>query len=127
MTIPSVPTKPPTQSSNSKPKLRPKQEPASPTPAPRLVPGERRVNPRLSKPSLDPVLEGDQRLSRDIEQIISRDASKVTRKHSLPILSRRWDISDEVVSLKQTDEVGDRIRCSSVVLAEIKTNVIVSD
>lgn len=125
MTIPSVPTNPPTQSPNSKP--RPKQEPSSPTPAPGLVPNERRVKPRLSKPSLDPVLESDQRLSRDVEQIVSGDAGKVTRKHSLPVLSRRRDIFDEVVSLKQTDEVGDRIRYSSVVLAEIKTNVIVSD
>ncbi|KAH7182831.1 Tautomerase/MIF superfamily [Fusarium flagelliforme] len=127
MTIPSVPINPPTQSPNSKPRPRPKQEPSSPMPAPRLVPGERRVKPRLSKPSLDPVLESDQRLSRDVGQIVSGDASKVTRKHSLPILSRRRDISDEVVSLKQTDEVGDRIRYSSVVLAEIKTNVIIED
>lgn len=127
ITIPSVPTNPPTQPPNSKPRPRPRQEPSSPTPAPRLVPGERRVKPRLSKPSLDPVLESDQRLSRDVEQIISGDASKVTRKHSLPILSRRRDISDDLVSLKHTDEVGYGIRCSSVVLAEIKTNVIVSE
>ncbi|KAI1063042.1 hypothetical protein LB507_005978 [Fusarium sp. FIESC RH6] len=127
MTIPSVPTNPPTQPPNSKPRPRPKQEPSSPTPAPRLVPGERRVKPRLSKPSLDPVLESDQRLSRDVEQIISGDASKVTRKHSLPILSRRRDISDDLVSLKHTEEVEYGIRCSSVVLAEIKTNVIIED
>jgi hypothetical protein len=73
-------------------------------------------------------LESDQRLSRDVKQLVSGDASKVTRKHSLPILSRRrGEISEETVSLQQSDEVGDRVRCASVVVAEIKTNVIVSD
>lgn len=126
MTIPYIPSNtPPTRPPNSKP--RQKQEPPSPTPAPRLVPGERRVKPRLSKSSLDPVLESDQRLSRDVEQRVSADVSKVTRKHSLPILARRrTDTPDETVSLRQTDEVGDRVRRTSVVVADIKTNVIVS-
>ncbi|CAF3507869.1 hypothetical protein SNK03_011405 [Fusarium graminearum] len=126
MTIPYIPSNITPRPPNSKP--RQKQEPSSPTPAPRLFLGERRVKPRLSKPSLDPVLESDQRLSRDVEQMVSGDANRVTRKHSLPILSRRrGEIPDEPVILKQSDEVGDRIRCASVVVAEIKTNVIIED
>ncbi|KAG8668843.1 hypothetical protein FPOAC2_08147 [Fusarium poae] len=126
MTIPYIPSNIPPRSPNSKP--RQKQEPSSHTPPPRLVLGERRVKPRLSKPSLDPVLESDQRLSRDVEQMVSGDANKVTRKHSLPILSRRRsEVSDEPVLLKQSDEVGDRVRCASAVVAEIKTNVIIED
>ncbi|GKU02470.1 macrophage migration inhibitory factor [Fusarium langsethiae] len=126
MTIPYIPSNIPPRPLNSKPRL--KQEPPSPTPAPRLVLGERRVKPRLSKPSLDPVLESDHRLSRDVEQMISGDTRKVTRKHSLPILSRRrGEVSDEPFLLKQSDEVDDRVRCASLVVAEIKTNVIIED
>ncbi|CEI68712.1 unnamed protein product [Fusarium venenatum] len=122
MTIPYIPSNIPLRPPNSK------QEPPSPTPPPRLVLGEHRVKPRLSKPSLNPVLESDQRLSRDVEQLVSGDANKVTRKHSLPILSRRRrEVSDELVLLKQSDEVGDRVRCASAVVAEIKTNVIIED
>ncbi|RGP73652.1 macrophage migration inhibitory factor [Fusarium sporotrichioides] len=126
MTIPYIPSNIPPRPPNSKP--RQKQEPPSPTTAPRLVLGERRVKPRLSKPSLDPVLESGQRLSRDVEQMISGDTSKVTRKHSLPILSRkRGEVSNEPFLLKQSDEADDRVRCASLVVAEIKTNVIIKD
>ncbi|RGP80799.1 macrophage migration inhibitory factor [Fusarium longipes] len=126
MTIPYISNNVAPQRSDSRP--RRKQDPSTPTPPPRLVLGERRVKPRLSKPSLDPVLESDQRLSRDIEQMISGDASQVTRKHSLPTLSgRRGETPDETIQLNQSDEVGDGVWCASIVAAEIKTNVIIED
>ena len=125
MSIPYIPSNISTGPANSKP--RQTRDPPTSVPAPRLVPGERRIKPRLSKPSLDPVLESDQRLSKDVEQMVSGEATKVTRKHSLPILSRRRsDFFEETFSSRHADDPGDRIRNESVVLAEIKTNVIVS-
>ncbi|KAF4340933.1 macrophage migration inhibitory factor [Fusarium beomiforme] len=92
------------------------------------LPGERRVKPRLSKPSLDPVLESDQRLSKDVEQMVSGDATKVTRKQSLPILTRKGgDFFEEAFGSRHGQVPGDRIRNESPVLAEIKTNVIIED
>jgi hypothetical protein len=124
MSISYIPANTSAKPANSKPRQR--QEVPTAVPAPRLVPGERRVKPRLSKPSLDPVLESDQRLSRDVEQMVAVEATKVTRKRSLPILSRRRDnfFEEDYVS-RQTDEPGDRVRNESVILVEIKTNVIV--
>jgi hypothetical protein len=124
MNIPYIPANTSTKPANSKPRQR--QEVPTPVPAPRLVPGERRVKPRLSKPSLDPVLESDQQLSRDVEQMVAAEVDKVTRKHSLPILSRRRDnfFEEDFIS-GQADEPGDRALNESVILAEIKTNVIV--
>ncbi|KAF4971687.1 hypothetical protein FSARC_1565 [Fusarium sarcochroum] len=126
MGIPYIPSSVSTGSANSKP--RQTRDPPTSLPAPRLVPGERRVKPRLSKPSLDPVLESDQLLSRDVEHMVSGEATKVTRKHSLPILSRRRsDFLEEAFASRHSDDPGDRIRNESVVLAEIKTNVIIDD
>ncbi|KAJ4264790.1 hypothetical protein NW762_005033 [Fusarium torreyae] len=123
MSIPYIPGDISTGPANSKP--RQTRDPPTLVSAPRLVPGERRIKPRLSKPSLDPVLESDQRLSRDVEQMVSGEATKVTRKHSLPILSRRRsDFFEEAFSSRRSDDPGDTIRNESVVLAEIKTNVI---
>ncbi|KAF5228095.1 hypothetical protein FANTH_14609 [Fusarium anthophilum] len=128
MALPYIPSRTSTKPPNSKP--RQKQEttasvPApAPAPAPRLLPGERRVKPRLSRPSLDPVLESDQRLSRDVEQVVSGDAAKVTRKQSLPILTRkRSDVFEEAFGSKHTQDPGDQIRNESPVLVEIKTNI----
>ncbi|KAF5711838.1 macrophage migration inhibitory factor [Fusarium globosum] len=125
MALPYIPSRTSTKPPNSKP--RQKQETPASAPAPRLLPGERRVKPRLSRPSLDPVLESDQRLSREVEQIASGDAAKVTRKQSLPILTRhRSDFFEEAFGPKHTQDPGDRIRNESPVLVEIKTNVIAS-
>jgi hypothetical protein len=125
MALPYIPSRTSTKPPNSKP--RQKQETPASAPTPRLVPGERRVKPRLSKPSLDPVLEGDQRLSKDVEQMVSGDATKVTRKQSLPILTRkRSDFFEEAFGSNHAQVSGDRIRNESPVLVEIKANVIVS-
>ncbi|KAI1051405.1 hypothetical protein LB506_003370 [Fusarium annulatum] len=122
MALPYIPSRTSTKPPNSKP--RQKQETPASAPAPRLLPGERRVKPRLSRPSLDPVLESDQRLSREVEQIASGDAAKVTRKQSLPILTRnRSDFFEEAFGPKHTQDPGDRIRNESPVLVEIKTNI----
>ncbi|WZH42631.1 Tautomerase/MIF superfamily [Fusarium acuminatum] len=123
MNIPYIPTNTSTKPVNSKPRQR--QGDPTPVPAPRPVTGERRVKPRLSKPSLDPVLESDQRLSRDVEQmVVAAEVTKVTRKYSLPILSRRRDsLFEEGYVSRQADEPGDRVRNDSVILVEIKTNI----
>lgn len=58
--------------------------------------------------------------------MVAAEVTKVTRKRSLPILSRRRDNSfEEDYVSRQTDEPGDRVRNESVILVEIKTNVIV--
>ncbi|KAF5676326.1 macrophage migration inhibitory factor [Fusarium circinatum] len=135
MALPYIPSRTSTKPPNSKPRQKqettasvPAPTPApAPAPAPRLLPGERRVKPRLSRPSLDPVLESDQRLSRDVEQVVSGDAAKVTRKQSLPILTRkRSDFFEEAFGAKHTQDPGDQIRNESPVLVEIKTNAIAS-
>jgi hypothetical protein len=131
MALPYIPSRTSTKPPNSKPRQKQETPVSAPAPAtnttPRLLPGERRFKPRLSRPSLDPVLESDQRLSRDVEQIVSGDAAKVTRKQSLPILTRkRSDFFEEAFGSKHTQDHGDRIRNESPVLVEIKTNVIAS-
>ncbi|KAF5579545.1 macrophage migration inhibitory factor [Fusarium pseudocircinatum] len=132
MALPYIPSRTSTKPPNSKPRQKQETPVSAPAPAPtttpRLLPGERRVKPRLSRPSLDPVLESDQRLSRDVEQIVSVDAAKVTRKQSLPILTRkRSDFFEEALGSKHTQDPGDRIRNESPVLVEIKTNVIANE
>ncbi|KAM0349344.1 hypothetical protein ACHAPU_003753 [Fusarium lateritium] len=120
--MPYIPTA--TKQANSKP--RQKQE--VPVPVSTPTPGERRIKPRLSKPSLDPVLESDQRLSRDIEHMVIGDVTKVTRKHSLPILSRRPDdFFEDVFTSRHGVGPGDRIKNESIILVEIKTNVIIEE
>ncbi|KAF4428252.1 macrophage migration inhibitory factor [Fusarium acutatum] len=129
MALPYIPSRTSTKPRHSKPRQKQETPVSAPAPAPtpRLLPGERRVKPRLSRPSLDPVLESDQRLSRDVEQNVSGDAAKVTRKQSLPILTRkRSDFFEEAFGSKHTQDPGDRIRNESPVLVEIKTNVIAS-
>ncbi|KAF5641212.1 macrophage migration inhibitory factor [Fusarium sp. NRRL 52700] len=129
MALPYIPSRTFTKSPNSKPRQQQETSTSAPipVPTPRLLPGERRVKPRLGRPSLDPVLESDQRLSRDVEQIVSGDAAKVTRKQSSPTLTRkRSDFFEEAFGSKHTQDPGDRIRNESPVLVEIKTNVIAS-
>ncbi|KAF5706835.1 macrophage migration inhibitory factor [Fusarium mundagurra] len=127
MALPYIPSRTSTKPPNSKPRQKQETPVSAPAPTPRLLPGERRVKPRLSRPSLDPVLESDQRLSRDVEQNVSGDVAKVTRKQSLPILTRkRSDVFEEAFGSKHTQDPGDRIRNESPVLVEIKTNVIAS-
>ncbi|KAJ4042195.1 hypothetical protein NW761_006887 [Fusarium oxysporum] len=127
MALPYIPSRTSTKPPNPKPRQKQETPASAPAPTPRLLPGERRVKPRLSKPSLDPVLESDQRLSSDVEQIVTVDAAKVTRKQSLPILTRkRSDFFEEEFGSKHAQDPGDRIRNESPVLVEIKTNVIAS-
>ncbi|KAH7475622.1 Ankyrin-1 [Fusarium oxysporum f. sp. albedinis] len=127
MALPYTPSRTSTKPPNPKPRQKQETPALAPALTPRLLPGERRVKPRLSKPSLDPVLESDQRLSSDAEQIVTVDAAKVTRKQSLPILTRkRSDFFEEAFGSKHAQDPGDRIRNESPVLVEIKTNVIAS-
>ncbi|KAF5658131.1 macrophage migration inhibitory factor [Fusarium heterosporum] len=124
MNMPYIPPTTSAKPANSKP--RHKQE--VPVPVLTLFPGERRIKPRLSKPSLDPVLESDQWLSRDTEQTSIGDVTKVTRKHSLPILCRRQDdFFGDVFTSRHEVEPGNQIRNESVILVEIKTNVIIEE
>lgn len=124
MALPYIPSRTSTKPPNSKPRQKQETPVSASAPAPNTTP---RVKPRLSRPSLDPVLESDQRLSRDVEQIVSGDAAEVTRKRSLPILTRkRSDFFEEAFGSKHTQDPGDRIRNESPVLVEIKTNVIAS-
>ncbi|KAI7770523.1 hypothetical protein LZL87_002894 [Fusarium oxysporum] len=127
MALPYIPSRTSTKPPNSKPRKKQETPASAPAPTPKLLSGERRVKPRLSKPSLDPVLESDQRLSTDVEQIVSGDAAKVTRKQSLPILTRkRSDFFEEAFGSKHAPDPSDRKRNESPVLVEIETNVIAS-
>lgn len=91
--------------------------------SPRLSGGERRIKPRLSKPSLDPVIEGDQRPTRDVQSPPPGEITKVTRKYSLPEFPRpRSDYFEEAFAALSPE---DQVRNESIVLAEVKTNVIV--
>lgn len=91
--------------------------------SPRLSGVERRIKPRLSKPSLDPVIEGDQRPTRDVQSPPPGDITKVTRKYSLPEFPRpRSDYFEEAFAALSPE---DQVRNESIVLAEVKTNVIV--
>ncbi|KAF4987510.1 hypothetical protein FGRMN_10325 [Fusarium graminum] len=124
MNMPYIPPATSAKLANSNPRHR--QEVPFPTPI--LSPGERRIRPRLSKPSLDPVLESDQRLTRGTEQTSIGDVTKVARKHSLPILSRRQDeFFGDVFTSRHEVEPRDRIRNRSVILVEIKTNVTIEE
>ncbi|KAI8715559.1 hypothetical protein NCS52_01063900 [Fusarium sp. LHS14.1] len=93
--------------------------------SPRLSGSERRIKTRLSKPSLDPVIEGDQRPTRDVQSPPPGDITKVTRKYSLPEFPRpRSDYFEEAFAALSPE---DQVRNESIVLAEVKTNVIVND
>ncbi|KAM5382658.1 hypothetical protein ACJZ2D_002448 [Fusarium nematophilum] len=102
------------------------REPPRPLPAPRVPPSERKAKPRLSKPSLEPVIEGDQRLLRDNPIWLPGDTIEVAKKPSLPELSkRRGEYFEGAFASRDADDLGDRVRNASIVMAEVKTNVIV--
>ncbi|RTE71462.1 hypothetical protein BHE90_014131 [Fusarium euwallaceae] len=106
-------------------KTRQAKDPPRRLSTPRLSGSERRIKPRLSKPSLDPVIEGDQRPTREVQSPPPGDITKVTRKYSLPEFPRpRSDYFEETFAALSPE---DQVRNESIVLAEVKTNVIVND
>ncbi|KAJ4311678.1 hypothetical protein N0V84_010313 [Fusarium piperis] len=106
-------------------KARQAKDPPRKLSTPRLSGSERRIKPRLSKLSLDPVIEGDQRPTRDFQSPPPGDITKVTRKYSLPEFPRpRSDYFEEAFAALSPE---DQVRNESIVLAEVKTNVIVND
>lgn len=67
--------------------------------------------PKASKPGLEPVIEGAQR---------------IRKAASRPELSKqRSAYFEETFASKEMDLLGDLVRSEAIVMAEIKTNVIV--
>ncbi|KAF4983884.1 hypothetical protein FZEAL_825 [Fusarium zealandicum] len=125
MNIPQTPRRGSIEPVDAKP--RQTREPR-PLPVPRLPSSERRVKPRLSKSSLDPVMEIDHRLPGDAQNQHPVNVTRATKRQSLPDLSkRRGDYFEETFAARDMDNPGDRVRSESIVLAEVKTNVIVND
>ncbi|KAK7433096.1 hypothetical protein QQZ08_000025 [Neonectria magnoliae] len=80
---------------------------------------------RMNKPSLEPVMEGDQKLLRDIRNPPPGDVTKVARKKSRPELAKKRSLYfEEAFASKEKDVLGDTVRDEAIVLAEIKTNVV---
>lgn len=72
-------------------------------------------------------MEGDQKLLRDIRTPLPGDVTTVTRKKSRPELAKQRSLYfEEVFTSKETDLLGDMVRSEAIVLAELKTNVVVS-
>ncbi|KAH7001873.1 Tautomerase/MIF superfamily [Ilyonectria destructans] len=95
---------------------------------PKLTSPKRRVKSRRNMPSLEPVMEGDQKLLRDIRTPLPGDVTTVTRKKSRPELAKQRSLYfEEVFASKETDLLGDMVRSEAIVLAELKTNVVVHD
>ncbi|KAJ3547526.1 hypothetical protein NM208_g1473 [Fusarium decemcellulare] len=70
-------------------------------------------------------MEGEQRQPEDGQRPIPGDATKATRKQSVP--NRRSDYLEEVFAPRDVDNLSGRVRSESMVLAEVKTNVVVND
>ncbi|KAF7546463.1 hypothetical protein G7Z17_g8408 [Cylindrodendrum hubeiense] len=95
---------------------------------PKPISPERRVKSRMSKPNLEPVMEGDQKLLRDIRTPLPGDVTTVTRKKSRPELAKQRGLYfEDAFASKDKDLLGDMVRSEAIVLAELKTNVVVHD
>ena len=82
------------------------------------------MNPRTS---LEPVMEGDGRLMRDVHSPPPGDVRKVGRKASGPELSKpRSQYFEEAFRSKPAgDATKETTSASSIVLEEVRTNVFV--
>ncbi|KAH8890905.1 Tautomerase/MIF [Thozetella sp. PMI_491] len=84
----------------------------------------------MSRPSTSHIVEGD-RLLRDIDRGAPGDpAMDKSRRKSLSrpdVSKRRSTFFEDAFSYKENNPIKERVRSESTVLAEIKTNVIVSD
>lgn len=95
---------------------------------PRLGSPERRKKPKTSGPSLEPVIESAQKLLRDIRTPPPPGSTRIRKAASKPELSKqRSAYFEETFSSKEMDLLGDLVRSEAIVMAEVKTNVIVHD
>jgi hypothetical protein len=95
---------------------------------PRLGPSspERKKKPKMNKSSLEPVIEGAQKLLRDIRTPPPPGSSRIRKAASKPELSKqRSAYFEETFSSREMDLLGDLVRSEAIVMAEVKTNVIV--
>ncbi|KAH8169556.1 macrophage migration inhibitory factor (MIF) domain-containing protein [Sarocladium implicatum] len=81
------------------------------------------------KTNLEPVMEGDGRLMRDVHSPPPGDVRRLGRKASGPELSKQRSqyFEEAFRSRHASDARDDAISVSSIILAEIKTNVFVAD
>ncbi|KPM46301.1 hypothetical protein AK830_g355 [Neonectria ditissima] len=117
------------EASNSQESSSGSPEELSQPPSPlKLTSPDRRAMSRMNKTSLEPVMEGDQKLLRDIRSPPPGDVTKLAKKKSRPELAKKRSLYfEEAFSSKDKDALGDTVRDEAIVLAEIKTNVVVHD
>lgn len=88
---------------------------------------QRKSRYRNRQPSLEPVIEGDTRFLREIRDPPPGD-TRSTRRQSKPDLAKRRSqyFEDAFQDRDKNSNPGkDKVREESMVLAEVKTNVIV--
>lgn len=101
--------------------------PSSPHRSATVAPTDRRAQSRMNKPSLEPVLEGDNRLLRDVKTPPPGDVTRMRRKASHPEVSRQRSIYfEDAFASGDRNYAGDDIRNEAIILVEVKTNVIVN-
>lgn len=80
----------------------------------------------MSKPNLEPVIEGDQHLMRDVQTLLPGDVTRVGKKKSQSDLARRRsNYFEQVFMTRENGVASDKMRGEFLVLAEVKTNVVV--
>ncbi|KAH7144050.1 Tautomerase/MIF superfamily [Dactylonectria macrodidyma] len=99
--------------------------PAAP---PKLALPEQRGKSRMNKPSLEPVMEISQKTLGDIRPPLPGDVTRVIRKQSHPELRKQRSLYfEDAFASKEKDLLGDMVRSEAIVVAEVKTNVLVHD
>lgn len=87
---------------------------------------ERREISSPGKAGLEPVMERLSRSTREAVKSPLEDTTKLPKTRSRPELAKkRSQYFEEAFQARPVDPVGDRIRSQSMILAEVKTNVLV--
>ncbi|KAI5459992.1 Tautomerase/MIF superfamily [Mariannaea sp. PMI_226] len=107
----------------------PEEKGCRPPVPPKISSPERKTpKPKMNRPSLQPVIEGAQKFPRDLPTPPPIDGIRIKKSASRPELTRqRSAFFEEAFSANDVDLLGDLVRSKAIVMAEIKTNVIVHD
>ncbi|POR37188.1 hypothetical protein TPAR_02668 [Tolypocladium paradoxum] len=108
----------------------PQPGPTRPAPPPNLPLAKRRLKSTMRRSSLEPVIEGETKILRDARQAQPADGARLARPQSTldPAEQRHTRFEDGVrAAYTPTWSPKDLVRGESVVLAEVKTNVMVTN
>ncbi|KAH7160056.1 Tautomerase/MIF superfamily [Dactylonectria estremocensis] len=101
-------------------------DPLPPAAPPEPALPEQRGKSRMNKPSLEPVMEGSQKILGDIIPLLPGDAPRVIRKQSHPELRKQRSLYfEDLFASKEKDLLGDMVYDESTFVKELSRHLAV--